>query len=885
MNRKSLPLVLALMVALTSVAFAQYDFPCIVLVTSPQDGEVWQAGQTYSVTWDLSGWECPYIMQFHSVELVGLSPTGAEMILDTLTGISTQSPMQYTPSSSVAGYASYVIRFWIEFEWGRMMPYMAGQSPTFMISDDTAPPLAVEPSSLSFILSEGSGTASRTVYVTSNKGSIRWTTAVSHSWLSASPPSGTSVEGGGSVPVAVSVAAAGLPPGKYPATLVFTGSGQSGEAIVKVTLTIVAGGGDASLEVSPNRVIFTHRVGANIQPQEVLLSNTGSERTPWMAEVGADWLKVSPMEGTLSGGATTPVAFSIQTQFALPGSHRTYVHFWGSNGKDLAVLVELNLTEAAGTGPWPPSGQPRLTLPAAANIGGGYGSFWSTDAAIIPTHRLARAAHARHKAEALRSLPAGSALLSGDRIDALIAGWEEESRASAPRGTTQFIWGALGTPKTPRAAEAVITTTPLTDDGPTLFLDILGRYFALTGTSGFLQAAGNDADEALLVSRTYTIQGTARDESTTETYGQSVQAPTNQEVIGPEGGTAYVPGLRYEPAAGSSKGWRSNLFVTEIGGVATSVTVQLHDMDGVPVGTAQTKTLEPFTQWAIPSVGPALGTTLPWTYATVTSAGGGSIVALGSVVDNNSNDPTTINGYVAKSIDGAWTLFLPAAVRVPGAYGTNWRSDLTLLNASASTASFTLQFVPMAGTGAGVLEVPLTLAPYAMEIHPDIVASLFQQETAAGSLRLVGVDTGTLLAFNRIYNLADNGRTYGQGTGAYRPSDAVGRNDGTLYAVGLERSPQYRTNVGVVETAGASATVLFTVVAPTGESRGYMAKIAPGQWFQADDLIRDKVGFAEDFANAWVMIDVVEGEGRVIGYGSIADNVSGDATYLKLERR
>ena len=532
----------------------------------------------------------------------------------------------------------------------------------------------------------------------------------------------------------------------------------------------------------------------------------------------------------------------------------------------------------------------RLTLPVASHTPGAEGSFWLTDATALITDGTAQAAHARYKIRALRSLPEAVSLLGQSRLDALLADLEQQAHAAPPRGTTQFIWGALGGKKA-RATEAVITETILPDDRPTLFLDIMGQYFGLTNTFGFLQMAGSRANDVLLVSRTYTTAtddgaGKRTEEESSETYGQSVQAPTDPEIIGPEGGIAYVPGLRYEPVTETTKGWRSNLFVTEIGGVATSVSVQLYDAHGTPVGTAQTKTLEPFTQWPLVNTATVFGTTLPWTYAAVTSAGGGRIVVLGSVVDSNSNDPTTINGLVAAPAGrAAEDIILPAVVRTPGNYGTHWRSDITLLNASDSTLTVKAQFIPMTGTAAGIQEAWISLEPRGMGVYLDIVSTLFDRETGTGTIRLVQVDPGTFFAFNRIYNIASDGATYGQGTSAYRASDTVGMNDGTLYAVGLERSPQYRTNVGVVEIAGAPATVLFTVVAPSGESRAYLAKLVPGQWVQADDIIRDKVGFAEDFANAWVMINVVEGAGRVVGYASITDNRSGDATYIKLEKR
>ena len=179
----------------------------------------------------------------------------------------------------------------------------------------------------------------------------------------------------------------------------------------------------------------------------------------------------------------------------------------------------------------------------------------------------------------------------------------------------------------------------------------------------------------------------------------------------------------------------------------------------------------------------------------------------------------------------------------------------------------------------------ISLPPRFMGAYVDIVSTMFQQNQALGTVRIEQVDPGTFFAFNRIYNLKEDGSTFGQGTQAYTAGDAVALNAGTLYLIGLERSPKYRTNVGVVEVAGRPATVLFTVVSPSGETRGYMRDLAPYEWYQADDVIRAKVGFSEDLSDVWIFMNVVEGEGSVLGYGSVIDNDSSDATFMKPERR
>jgi hypothetical protein len=857
---------------------AQGGHGCEVTVTAPAPGATWTVGQTAQIEWHDNG-QC-YFSAFTKVELVGKSATGASVALDTMNNVQHDGTHPYTPAESVLGYAAYQFKFWAEGGGGpelRLLPSVVGTSAEFHIQA-AVNPLVADPDLLSFFLPEGNGAASKTVYVLSTQGTISWTVSADQAWIVPNPAAGVSAVGAAAVPVSVTVYASGLAPGTYTGSLTFSEVGRAASATVAVELTISTGEGTPDLGVSPKRVRFTHRLGDNEPPQQVILTNTGTAGTPWKAEVSAEWLGVSPTSGYLNAGASVGVTFSIQGSQGVPGSHRTFVHFKGLNNADAFCAVGLNLNTGAAPGPWLPDGTPLQTLPVAANAAGAYGSFWSTDVVVLPVTPAARAAQARYKLRALEGSAAALDLLGEARLQSLLQELDARAAAASPRGTTQFIWGALG--QKARTAEATISEMGVPDEQPTLYLDILGQFFEQPGTSSFIQMKGAGAGDVLLASRTYST------DAEENTYGQSVQAPTAQEIIGPAGGTAFVPGLRYVPAGDGSEGWRSNLFITEIAGTATPVTVQLYDVHGNPTGSPASKTLEPFTQWQIPNAVPVLGSTIEWTYAAVTSAGGGQIVVLGSVVDNNSNDPTTINGLVASPGSRATEdLILPAVVRAPGAFGTNWRSDITLLNASGTSQNVKVQYIPMTGSAAGVEEAWIALDPYGMNVTLDVISTLFHKETGLGTLRILGVDGGTFLAYNRIYNLADDGATFGQGTSAYRAGDAVALNDGTLYTLGLERSPKYRTNVGVVETAGANATVLFTVIAPTGEARGYLVNLAPGQWLQADDIIRSKVGFTEDLSNVWVMIDVVEGPGRVVGYGSIVDNDSSDATFIKLEKR
>ena len=880
--------VLCLIAILPGTGLAQTTEGCEILVTNPKAGDLWVVGQRYSLVWE-SGELCP--QSFTKIELIGRQINGVDKIIFSRANIANTGWLLFTPTSEMLGYPGYVFRFWGVGQQGGGQGAILGLSEVFQIAANNLPPLVADPLRMTFFLASGAGSQSQSLYLIANRDRVDWTAASSKEWLTVQPSAGTVSNGAGAAEVAVSVNASGLATGRHEGAITFTVSARA-DAVVTIAVDLVVSpetGGTPRLETNPAWFIITHRLEESYTPRRFTLTNTGDQGTDWSVETGAKWLTISPSGGHLEPGASVELVLLVSRAFSAPGSHRAFARFRGRLPAAVDLPVELNLIAQAGPATWPPAGKKRLTLPVASHAPGAENSFWLTDATAIMTDGTAQAAHARYKIQALEALPGAVSMLGQARLDALMAALEQQSHATASRGTTQFIWGALGGKKA-RATEAVVMETPFPDDRPTLYSDIMGQYFGLTNAFCFLQMAGERAQDALLISRTYTTAtgGDAfrRGMGEEQTFGQSVQAPADPEIIGPEGGTAYVPGLRYEPAAATTKGWRSNLFITEIGGIATPVTIQLFDVHGIPAGNALTKTLEPFTQWPLVNTALTFNTTLPWTYAAVTSAGGGQIVALGSVVDSNSNDPTTINGLVASpGLRAPEDLILPAAVRTPGNFGTTWRSDVTLLNASGSPVTIQAQFIPMAGSAGGIQEASIPIEAHGMAVYSDIVLSLFGLETGVGSLRLTPVDTGAFFAFNRIYNLADNGFTYGQGTSAYRAIDAIGVDDGTLYTLGLERSPQYRTNAGVVETAGASATVLFTVISPSGESRGYLARLAARQWLQADDIIRDKAGFTEDLANAWIMINVVEGAGRVVGYGSIIDNFSGDATYIKLEKR
>jgi len=309
------------------------------------------------------------------------------------------------------------------------------------------------------------------------------------------------------------------------------------------------------------------------------------------------------------------------------------------------------------------------------------------------------------------------------------------------------------------------------------------------------------------------------------------------------------------------------------------VTVQTYDKNGTPIGAPQVRTLEGFAQWGIQRV--LEGTGIDEGYAVVTSGGGGRVCALGSVVDNHTNDPTTVMGRVAGQLCPVPRVYLPAVAHAPGAGGTRWRSDMTLYNGGVSPVTITVEYIPAAGESAGVQVETLTLQPMEMRVEEDVLVSLFGLEEAGmGTLRLTASDLKAVVAYNRIYTLTTGAGTYGQGYMAYGEEEGIELNGGTIYLTGLERSYKFRTNVGVLNVGTESADVLLAY-----ESRGYLTSLQPGQLTQVGDIIRGVLGDTSDVSGKTIAVTVVGGTGRVMAYGSVVDNLSQDATFVRGMKR
>jgi hypothetical protein len=306
------------------------------------------------------------------------------------------------------------------------------------------------------------------------------------------------------------------------------------------------------------------------------------------------------------------------------------------------------------------------------------------------------------------------------------------------------------------------------------------------------------------------------------------------------------------------------------------VTFTLVDGDsGQVVGTPATYPVAAYSNRQLNRIFDSLGAGSSGNaYALVEVTGGdGHVTAYASVVDNLTGDAILVPGAHPAQAPG---VMIPITAKQGGQVGTNWVSDVRVLNSGTSPQSVTIEYRPQGGGGATQQTTTVDIAPGQVHAIDDVLGSLFGLDGSSGSLRLIPADDSQpMLATSRTYNDTGQG-TYGQ----FIPAVVDGfSGPGHVSVLHLDRNPSYRTNIGLCEVAGAEVEVRYALYSPTGSNLGdAIVSLAPYEVRQINDVYLH-LG-AADRDNTHVELWMLSGSGEYTAYASVVDNVSGDAIYV-----
>ena len=332
-----------------------------------------------------------------------------------------------------------------------------------------------------------------------------------------------------------------------------------------------------------------------------------------------------------------------------------------------------------------------------------------------------------------------------------------------------------------------------------------------------------------------------------------------------------IPQLQENPA------YRTNVAVINTGSGEATVRVSLRDGNGTEL-TSYDVELEP-GQWQQedrPFFKRAGLSDLATASARVEVLSGSGVVAYGSVVDNVTNDPTTM--AMLPATGGANNMWIPVAVHGSGAEGSQWRTDLGLLNTAAAAVEATILLHATDGEVSMSRSVPAG----SQLILADVVDAL----GAATAAALEVTATGPLVVTSRTYSQVGSGAacypdgTMGQSLAASVGGAGLGAGQ-TAVIPQLQENANYRSNVAVINTGDAAATARVHLMDGAGvELASYDVELDPGEWRQED---RPFFRHAEqtEMAAGWVRIEVLSGAG-VVAYGSVVSNITNDPTTMAM---
>lgn len=230
----------------------------------------------------------------------------------------------------------------------------------------------------------------------------------------------------------------------------------------------------------------------------------------------------------------------------------------------------------------------------------------------------------------------------------------------------------------------------------------------------------------------------------------------------------------------------------------------------------------------------------------------------------------------------ATTVIIPVVAHGHGALGSMWRSDVRIFNPSPDTAATArLYFVSAAGDGTPVYrQSELVLAQDTVVSLPDVVARRFAAAAPRGTLLVQSAAAG-LLATSRTFTGDWASGSYGQFIGSVHPAQVTGLGEPPLAIAEIAVDPDFRTNLGLSEVAGDSATVtVVRVDGGTGNPRGSPMTFSVPPFSNLQVPISAGPGASPVYA----VVEVSAGGGRITAYASLVDNRTGDAVFVPSTR-
>jgi len=217
---------------------------------------------------------------------------------------------------------------------------------------------------------------------------------------------------------------------------------------------------------------------------------------------------------------------------------------------------------------------------------------------------------------------------------------------------------------------------------------------------------------------------------------------------------------------------------------------------------------------------------------------------------------------------------VPVSAATPGAGDTNWRTELTLYNASEFSVDVRLQYLPDAGPQSS-RQIDLRAGESAT--YANALLELFGLSSGAGAIFVEATNplaTPSLKVASRTFTTSRSG-TYG----LFVPGEISPSGEPYLYLTGLAANSDFRTNIGLVNNSDQSIGVSMTTFDTSGSPLGQSSTFLEPRTFRQTPLTT--LFPSTIFPAGTISLRITASTPSALtAYASVVDNRTQDPTYM-----
>ena len=231
------------------------------------------------------------------------------------------------------------------------------------------------------------------------------------------------------------------------------------------------------------------------------------------------------------------------------------------------------------------------------------------------------------------------------------------------------------------------------------------------------------------------------------------------------------------------------------------------------------------------------------------------------------------------SVSLPYSHWIAAASHVDGAGSSHWRSDVAVLNRSASQA--TVEYRLYTSEGLKIQQVALT--GNAQDFRKDIAAWL-GYTTGSGALEVRS--SQDVFVMGRTYNQVDATRSYGQNYDGQDPGSSLLSAGQSAWLPLLAQTPSFRCNIAITNSGTTTANVTLALYDGQGNllwsGNAESGAIAAGGFIQYLKPFQKYAG-RNNIEHGYAKVTVNAGSGIIV-WASVVDEASGDPTTIFMKR-